>query len=154
MLKRLERCAALVLFVSACTTGSAHCVGREERVAPDAESRSFALAELTEGQRLLNAPEPALEERVRLARLHFANAEAVLVLPRDARTLAELQVWLGIAEMQLAQASQTPGPRFERAREYFRVARDLFASVQATSELEGVDHLLRRSADEEARLRP
>ncbi|MBI3049533.1 MAG: hypothetical protein HYY76_14600 [Acidobacteria bacterium] len=154
MLKRLKRCAAVVLFVAACAAGSAHCRGGEQRVDPDAELQSFAQAELTEGQRLLNAREPALEERVRLARLHFANAEAVLVLPRDARTLAELQVWLGIAEMQLAQASQTPGPQFERARDYFRVARELFASVQATSEVEGVDHLLRRSADEEAHLRP
>ncbi len=125
--------AALLLLVAGCAGVSAQCSRRASEDA-DAALRSFANAEIVEGQRLLNAREPAPAERVRLAQLHFANAEAVLVLPRDGRTLAELHVWLGIAQMQLAHAGQAPASAFERARDHFRIARELFQSVQAPSE--------------------
>jgi hypothetical protein len=148
----LTRRSTLVLLVVGCAACSAHCRGREAQLADAAAKvHSWANAELVEGQHLLSAREPAVAERVRLARLHFANAEAVLVLPRDGRMLAEVHVWLGIAQMQLADANQTPGPEFERARDHFQIARDLFASVQAKSEVEGVEHLLRRAADAQRR---
>lgn len=150
-MRLLIRRAAPVLLIVGCAVWSAQCRGRESLRDGDAKVQSRANAELVEGQRLLTAREPALPERVRLARLHLANAEALLVLPRDGRTLAEVHVWLGIAQMQLAEASATPGPEFERARDHFHIARELFGSVQATSEVEGVEHLLRRAADAQHR---
>lgn len=149
----LRRRAALILLVAGCAGCSAQSARRPLEDA-DAALRSVVNAEIVEGQRLLNAREPALAERVRLAQLNFARAEAVLVLPRDARRLADLHVWLGIAQMQLAHASKTPAPAFERARDHFRIARELFESVQALSEAEAVGHLLRRAADEAALAQP
>lgn len=100
---------------------------------PNAKLRAYAVEELAHARRLVQSRD---REQLAAALRHLANAEAVLELPRDARTAAEVHVWTGMAHLQAGRA--------ERGREHLRIARDLFESIGADAEAEGVEQLLRR----------
>lgn len=100
---------------------------------PNAKLRAYATAELGQARQLLQSREP---QSLLAALQHLANAEAVLELPRDARTAAEVHVWMGMAHMQAGRTDQ--------GREQFRIAQGLFESIGAEAEAEGVAQLLRR----------
>lgn len=132
MLKRRLSLIALALLLA--FVAGFGCAARPP-VLPDANAklREYANAELAQARLLVQARDP---EQIFAALQHLARAEAVLELPRDARLAAEVHVWTGMAHMQAG--------RTDRGRQHFRIAHDLFESIGAEAEAEGVEQLLRR----------
>lgn len=123
-----------------------------ERALRPGDLRVWAATQFAYGRYWLSVREPSLPGRVERAQRSFAAAEFAFVLPADAAQLAVMQAWLGTAQMQLAQASNDPGPHFRRARDHFTLARTLWRSLHAEPEIEAMSHQIRR-LDEEWRRR-
>ena len=121
-----------------------------ERLSREASPRLWAETQVVFGRYWLESPRLSPEERLRRVQDHLERAESMAGRGEPADR-ARLHASLGMVRMQLSRTSNQPSIHFERAREHFTRAQEMWRSVKAEAESEAMAHLIRR-ADEERRM--